>query len=99
MAQRAPGLQQDIKSAVVKTAGNTFLLARLHVESLSSTARSKPVCPRPFRVSVLNDGKGGLNGLISFYLPAQKISIKKDYFQLRGFLIPIKRSIAEVKLG
>ena len=32
-AQRAPGLQQDIKSVVVKTTGNSFLLARLHVES------------------------------------------------------------------
>lgn len=38
MVQRAPRLKQDIKSAVVKTAENMFLLARLHVESLASAA-------------------------------------------------------------
>lgn len=38
MVQRAPRLRQDIKSAVVKTAENMFLLARLHVESLASAA-------------------------------------------------------------
>ena len=38
MVQRAPKLRQDIKSAVVKTAENMFLLARLHVESLANAA-------------------------------------------------------------
>ena len=38
MVQRAPKLREDIKSAVVKTAENMFLLARLHVESLASAA-------------------------------------------------------------
>ncbi|KAE9368922.1 hypothetical protein N431DRAFT_318894, partial [Stipitochalara longipes BDJ] len=38
MVQGTPRLRQDIKSAVVKTAENMFLLARLHVESLASAA-------------------------------------------------------------
>ncbi|KAF2812133.1 uncharacterized protein BDZ99DRAFT_383210, partial [Mytilinidion resinicola] len=38
MVLRAPRLRQDIKSAVVNTAENMFLLARLHVESLASAA-------------------------------------------------------------
>lgn len=38
MVQGTPILRQDVKSAVVKTAENMFLLARLHVESLASAA-------------------------------------------------------------
>ncbi|MCJ1401500.1 hypothetical protein MMC11_004714 [Xylographa trunciseda] len=35
---KSPSLRQDMKVAVVKTAENMFLLARLHVESLTSAA-------------------------------------------------------------
>ncbi|MCJ1244382.1 hypothetical protein MMC30_001580 [Trapelia coarctata] len=38
IVEKSPSLRQDMKVAVVETAANMFLLARLHVESLASAA-------------------------------------------------------------